>query len=229
MKTHSIFPTVIGEDFYTNNDHTKDLVVNTYFEKCDENGYSNEITGHINLHHDPRYEYLYKDISHSVLKYLVNMAIMPGVFDVNITKSWFNVTLESNTPMHNHPESHLSFVYYVNHPEDATRPLVLHNTMPTPTEPHEGFFYKNVHEWNHSNSYSWSLHPQEGTLYIFPSKLQHSTVGADVGSTGNTPNFTKEDLLKKRISLAGDVLLTYKTLSTNPTGLQPVSNWKSFT
>lgn len=229
MQTHSLFPTVVGEDFFGNNDYTKQLVLDTYFEKCNEDGYSNENTGHVDIHLDPRYESLYLQITNSINKYLANMAIMPGMYDVNVVKSWFNVTREADTPKHDHPEAHYSFVYYVNHPDDAAKSLVLHNDFPTANEPHGAFFSNNVFEWNHSNAYSWNLMPKEGTLYVFPAKLQHSTSGeTESTATGNSQNRTKEDLLKKRISIAGDVVLTHREVSTKPTGLQPVSNWKTF-
>jgi hypothetical protein len=36
------------------------------------------------------------------------------------------------------------------------------------------------------------------------------------------------DLRNHRISIAGDVIITYKDITAKPLGLQPVKNWRTF-
>ena len=85
----------------------------------------------------------------------------------------------------------------------------------------------NILEWNIHNSPTWFFKPQEGQLLMFPGKLYHHTGGYGSGQP-DTGCKTLDDLKPRRISIAGDFLLTYNRKIGRAYGIQPVSNWRTF-
>lgn len=230
MITHMIFPTVIGQEEYYDPIGFKQVFYKNIFKYISENGYSNENTGHVDLHHEKEFEDLYRYITFSISKYLETLSISSDTYDINIVKSWLNVIKDRETPTHSHADAHYSFTYYVNLPEDAIQPIVFHTPkIPHPNEAYLAMFSNNVKEWNLANSYTWEFTPNEGTIFIFPAHLKHHTYMKEGIPQEIEGKFdTIEKMSKKRICIAGDVILTYSKKEAKPTGLQPIENWRNF-
>ena len=75
------------------------------------------------------------------------------------------------------------------------------------------------------NAMSVSYEAAEGKVIVFPARLDHMTT-AHNGSDIETADV---DIIKKRrISISGDFLITYKNAKHTSMGLQPVKNWRNF-
>ena len=230
MIVHALFPTLIGQEEYPATLEFKEIFYKEIFKHISDRGYSNENTGHVTLHHEPAFEDLYRYITWSISKYLETLSIPDNTYDINIVKSWLNVIKDKETPAHSHADAHYSFTYYVNLPEDAVQPIVFHTPrVPHSNEAYIAMFANNVKEWNVFNSYTWEFFPKEGDIFIFPAHLKHHTYMKDGSQLQKESSFeTLEKLKSKRICIAGDIVLTYTEKQSKPTGLQPVSNWRSF-
>lgn len=228
---HLLFPTLIVEHTNPKHKEIKEIFFNNIMKYIDpETGFSGESTGHVNIHHETHFLDLYSFVSKCVEDYLIQLSIDVSRFDINIVKSWLNVIEKRSTPIHNHNDAHYSFVYYVNIPENANQSIRFYNNEVHMSEPYDYMFVNNATEWNLLNSGSWSFVPEEGKCFVFPAKLRHDTHSLD-GSPMEpieTNYDTVEKLYPKRIAIAGDILLTHKSITTSPTGIQPISNWKTF-
>lgn len=226
MIIHKVFPTIITEFKYDNSYEFKNIFKSIYHNHITSDGFSNEKTGHVALHHDNNLEDLYKFIIKCVKQYVETMNVDSNKFEYNVVKSFLNIINENVNPAHNHKDAHISFVYYINIPNTFTKCIRFYN-YENRHEPYSGFCkFNNINNvWNEFNSYTWQFEPYEGQTIIFPSNLTHDTVGEIKGTeTGiNDLNFNE-----KRITLVGDILLTYKQLEPSPLGLQPIKNWRTF-
>ena len=63
-------------------------------------------------------------------------------------------------------------------------------------------------------------------MYLFPARMNHDTVGKTTQRDPGVKNMDEARL--HRISLAGDIVLTYKEKSAKSLGLQPRRNWRTF-
>ncbi len=230
MIAHGLFPTLITEG--VNDDHVafKQLFINNVHNHMTTDGRSDESTGNVDIHTDTNFTDFFKFVADNVRDYVATMGINPELFDYNLVKSWLNVTKESDNPIHDHADAHVSFSYYVNIPTDVEKFIVFYNPHDTNSLYH-GMTNFNVDSFNAFNSQTWSFNPREGTIYVFPGKLKHSVmsnghaepvISPEVGSKNSA------DLMTKRITIAGDFLLTHKEKTSQFLGLQPVKNWRQF-
>jgi hypothetical protein len=226
MEIHALFPTLLLQDDNLENDRLKNIILKNMLKHTDADGFSGEFTGHVNLHHEPLYEQVFVMATHMAKQYCEVMQIDPDLFDFNIVKSWFNILENQSTPYHSHADAHLSFCYYVHVPEDLAQPIRFY-AKEDKYEPFPAFAkFNSPAEWNIFNSYSWSFQASEGRMYLWPARMGHDTVGkSNDQPTGIT---SVEEAKKRRVSLAGDILLTYKEKSRSPLGLQPKRNWRLF-
>jgi hypothetical protein len=226
MEIHSLFPTLLLREEIENSEHIKNIVLNSMMKHMDEDGRSSEDTGHVTLHHEPLYEPIFGMATHLAKQYCEVMQIDPALFNFNVVKSWFNIIKNKSTPLHSHADAHLSFAYYVNVPQLHAHDIRFY-AHPDKYEPYSGFARWNLPaEWNIFNSYAWSFPATEGCMYLWPARMQHDTVG---NQTEFDPGVKTVDEAKGyRITLAGDILLTYKEKSRSPLGLQPKRNWRTF-
>lgn len=89
-----------------------------------------------------------------------------------ITNSWTTKNmLGTEHPVHNHPNSIFSGVYYIEAEENCS-PLMLHHNTPIFKDFNLEYHYK---DYSIFNSNSWSFPVKTGTLIIFPSWVQHSS------------------------------------------------------
>lgn len=224
---HLMFPTAVGSFECDRHDEFKKIFLERMPYHCakHENGglYSGENSGHIYVHTDIELHGLFKFISEGVKSYLEMLDYDHSRVDVNIIKTWISAT-DSNTviPVHAHATSHLSFVYYMQMPENAD--VISFQVQRNPNEPYYGAFDAGtprqkpmVNGYNSLNSNQSSLATKEGELIVFPSTLFHGTTKV------SEPN------KDQRIALAGDVLLVFNETKPNyATGLFDPKTWRCF-
>lgn len=226
MISHNLFPVLVCEFQYPKHEEFKKIFFNEGLKYFDKDGFSQEETGHVSIHHEPAFEDLYTFLSGCVKNYLEALHVDDN-FDINIVKSWLNVLQNRSTPRHAHRDAHISFTYYVNTPSDYRQSIMFYNYSPR-MEPFDGCIINNnsKNEWNILNSYTWSLEPKQGTIFVFPAQLMHETTGGPIVSDPGVK--TVGDLEDRRVCIASDVVLTYKEKAAKSLGIQPVSNWRKF-
>jgi len=227
MNVHPLFPITVCEFNYPKANEFKQNLSKSIFKHLDQNGFSNEKTGHVNLHHEEEFNDLYCFLHACVEQYLKVLSVNVDNFDINFIKSWFNILKNRTTPDHHHGDAHISISYYVNVPKNCTQALRFNN-LQNRVEPFPGCFRFNSNNWDMLNAYSWQFVPKEGDVFVFPAKLSHDTVGNPVEIPIDSGIKNSEDFEQHRICLAADVLLTYNEKKALPLGIQPVKNWRTF-
>jgi hypothetical protein len=218
MNVVEIFPTLLATFEYPNKEELKSIFLEEY--KHLEIKEIGEHTGNNDVHHNPKLDPLYNFVVASASEYLKTMEINLNNFYIVIGKSWLSyVNAEIAVPMHAHADHHLSFTYYVDLPNGGLDKICFTDTRTSLNEPFYGAFNTvdgvepNCRKENKFNSKTYQLNVKEGTLCMFPSKLNHWTFNSDV----------------QRKCIAGDILLIYKNRTTkNPWGIHPPEHWKYY-
>ena len=222
MKTFDLFPTLVGTETYTSHKQFKQVFFDNLPKYIREDGLTGEQSGHIDLHLNPDFEDLFKFISSVAEDYIDTLVGTKDTWQPWLVKTWFS---DFSVPAHNHEDAHLSFVYYVNVPREAKHPL---HFMPPANRCNDltnGMFlaHKDTAAVAYNNQYNCNsvlFTPEEGVLVIFPAKLRHAVE--------NLTKTTPPKIEDRRISLAGDFVLTLKEPTARSMGLQPISNWRQF-
>lgn len=224
---HPIFPTLVLQDYYENNDNLLDIIKESWDDHCLD-GNATDIYSSYSLHLDVRYEELFKKLNETVENFLNILEMDSDIFDINFTKSWFNALKTSQTPPHSHKDVNISVVYYAQTPPDCEQFLRLHDGNFF-KEPFSGAFVNNSKIFNEFNSWYYNLFPKQGDIFVFPSGIVHDTVFQQSAlSVQESPVNTLDDFISKRICIASDILLTYKEKQSKSFGIQPIRNWKTF-
>jgi len=224
---HHLFPTLLTETKYDMNQKILDIIYDNWKTHY-TNGYSNEGTGNLDIHTDESFKDLYIFLNKCVIEYLKLMGISSENFNINFVKSWFNSLENIPTPMHCHADAHISVVYYAQTPP-STDQIIRFNDRNESRELFYGAARNNSFEMNEFNSSIYSVAPAEGTALVFPARVYHDTIGENKGFHKEEPPVnTENDLRRKRICIASDVVLTYKEKSSKSLGLQPISQWRTF-
>lgn len=227
-----LFPTFVGQEIYQDSQRFKSVVFDSIDDHLSDDGYSNEMTGHLTLHHDIRFAKFFEFATRSAMEYVSCLSIDPSIYDFNVVKSWFNITKETNNPVHTHSDAHLSFVYYISTPHDVQKMLCFF-VKDSPNELYKGM-EDNIRAFNVENSASWSLVVNEGELYLFPANLAHGVIASKEDITGYGVKTSVEnddpvrDITKFRVAIAGDIVLTHREKTLVHMGLQPIKNWRTF-
>jgi len=221
MKTYDLFPTLVATETYEHHDQFKQIFFDNLPKYLREDGITGEESGHVDLHLNPDFEEFFRFVSGVANEYIETLVGTKEIWESWLVKTWFS---DFNVPMHNHGDAHLSFVYYVNVPEIAAYPLHLLPPIDRPNDLTTGMFLANkdakaVEYNNQYNCNSVEFRPSEGILLVFPAKLGHMV---KTHKTDQPPN-----IKDRRISLAGDFILTFKEKTARSMGLQPISNWRS--
>jgi hypothetical protein len=220
MKTYDLFPTLVATETYEHQDQFKQIFFDNLPKYLREDGITGEQSGHVDLHLNQDFEEFFRFVSGIADEYIETLVGTKETWEPWLVKTWFS---DFNVPAHNHDDAHLSFVYYVNVPEAAAYPLHLLPPLDQTNDLTTGMFlgHKNVKAVEYNNQYncnSVEFRPTEGTLLIFPAKLRHMV---ETHKTELHPN-----IKDRRISLAGDFVLTLKEKTARSMGLQPISNWR---
>lgn len=222
MKTFDLFPTLVGTETYTSHKQFKQIFFDNLPKYIREDGLTGEQSGHIDLHLNPDFEDLFKFISSVAEDYIDTLVGTKDTWQPWLVKTWFS---DFSVPAHNHEDAHLSFVYYVNVPKEAKHPLHFMPPVNRCNDLTNGMFlaHKDAAAVVFNNQYNCNsvvFTPEEGVLVFFPAKLRHA-----VESITKTLPTKMED---RRISLAGDFVLTLREPTARSMGLQPISNWRNF-
>ena len=225
-KHHLIFPSYIMESHFDGHVNLKKSFKKVALSLFNEDGFSDEMTGHVTIHHEPVLSPMYKFVIQEAKKFIAGYSIDPELYEYNVVKSWMNVTKNRETQMHGHMDAHISFAYYMNVPEEAKTPIIFQNYHHK-HEPYSGMArWNNPSEWNLINSYTWMFDVREGQLMVFPSNMIHGTIHPQPGEDAGVKNMAAFN--ERRVCIAGDILLTYKKKQAKPLGLQPIENWRRF-
>jgi len=220
MKTFDLFPTLVGTEVYPDHKQFKQIFFDNLPKYMREDGITGEESGHIDLHLNPDFKDLFQFISHVAHDYIDTLIGSKDIWEAWLVKTWFS---DFSVPPHNHADAHLSFVYYVNVPDDKASRMHMIAPNDRLNDLVNGMFLANKNNAvvvynNQYNCNSVEFQPYEGALIIFPAKLHHF-----VESTKPSDN-----IKNRRISLAGDFILTLKEPTARSMGLQPINNWRQF-
>lgn len=233
MNANGWFPTLVCDFECSGHDKFKTIFYNNMEKYVHPEGIEGE---HANLffHHNTEFEFLFKEITDCAKQYLAALELDPEEWDFNLVKCWWQSLNKNNIPMHNHSDAHLSFVYYVNVPPGSGN-LIFQNDRNFLNDLTNGMFLEDYEknspfkQFNAFNSMSVSYEAREGMTVVFPGGLDHMTtpfITEDMEGDKATPD--PNIIKKRRISIAGDFLLTFKNPKHTAMGLQPVKNWRNF-
>ena len=223
----NIFPTTIYVDKVENHKTFKEQFLKLY-EKFDyeENDISNTVSeGQVNplIHLEPSMDSMFKEIVKHIKSYVLDTLKFKDMFNYSITKTWISRARDNKEiPYHVHSTSHVSFVYYLNIPpySHTTRFMNVenYNSLFLGANSHETNDDKNmIAEYNMLNAKTFFIHPQEGHVAIFPSRVQHGT------------QCIKQDFNDERLSIVGDCNLILKDeYLLHSMGLIDEKYWKKY-
>ena len=204
----NIFPTTIYVGKVENHDTFKKEFLKIYKDfDYEENDISNTVSeGQVNplIHLEPSMDPMFKEIVRHIKTYVLDILKFKDMFNYSISKTWISRTRDKKEiPFHCHSTSHVSFVYYLNIPPYSHTTRFLnnenYNSLFLGANSHNNNDDKNmIKEFNLLNSKTFFIHPQEGHVALFPSRVSHGT------------QCIKEDFNEERLSIVGDVNLILK-------------------
>ena len=204
----NIFPTTIYVGKVENHDTFKKEFLKIYKDfDYEENDVSNTVSeGQVNplIHLEPSMDPMFKEIVRHIKTYVMDILKFKDMFNYSISKTWISRTRDKKEiPFHCHSTSHVSFVYYLNIPPYSHTTRFLnnenYNSLFLGANSHNNNDDKNmIKEFNLLNSKTFFIHPQEGHVALFPSRVSHGT------------QCIKEDFNEERLSIVGDVNLILK-------------------
>ena len=108
--------------------------------------------------------------------------------DQNVDNVWFNINRykDSNLP-HNHPNAEISGTYYVKTPDECGQIIFEHPAFATLCY-YNGQKTGGPGEWGPYDSITWAMPVYSGSLYLFPSWLNHR-VQANMNKTEDRVSF----------------------------------------
>jgi len=204
----NIFPTTIYVGKVENHDTFKKEFLKIYKDfDYEENDISNTVSeGQVNplIHLEPSMDPMFKEIVRHIKTYVLDILKFKDMFNYSISKTWISRTRDKKEiPFHCHSTSHVSFVYYLNIPPYSHTTRFLnnenYNSLFLGANSHNNNDDKNmIKEFNLLNSKTFFIHPQEGHVALFPSRVSHGT------------QCIKDDFNEERLSIVGDVNLILK-------------------
>lgn len=213
---HKIFPLVVYQGQVEGHQEFKGEYLNALRQYWFD-GYKNEspeYSGRIFVH--IHYPEIFQSIKKNIDEYFETLNVDHNQLSYHIVKSWVGVH-EKNTPelnAHNHNESNISFVYYVNSDDSSDKFCAVQTE--NPNEVVGGLFetgQKNlIKGFNNYNCNYYTFTPKEGTILLFPSDMFHKTL-----------KFTERKT--ERIVIAGDIKVTLKPNSCYHQGTTHPSQW----
>jgi uncharacterized protein (TIGR02466 family) len=228
---HGISPIVI----YESNLHNIEEIKEVFHNKFSEYGFdirfvdgpdggptsTGEYLGKSYLHNDQDFEIFFEQLKFHITEYLTKLGFASHKLSYHILKSWYVIISNLNgMNFHHHDSADLSFVYYVDVPEDCANIRFLNQNFRNQNAIFNGIFIsgdtrKNfIGDFNNPHvRHSHPFKPGNGKLLLFPSSLEHG-----IEDTDNSI---------KRYSIAGDIKFTLKKeILDYETGLVHPSLWK---
>ena len=166
------------------------------------------------MHHDPDLQDFFGQVTTNIISCLQQASINTDVVEPAIMKAWCTMIDSGDTMRaHTHACSDLSFVYYVDPPDNALIRFL--NPNRNPNKYFDGVYDKEpiLGEKNFINANDYTMGVQKGDIIIFPSNIPHCTVGG-----GQSVHLR---------SIAGDIKLVLKHDYTSlDTGLINPAHWR---
>lgn len=224
----SVFPlTFFSDKIEIDNNYKKKLVSlilddekkSTKKKPNDSWSWTGDVYGNEYLHNHKHFIDLFNKFSKKIIIYCNGLGYDSNKFNFYYLRSWATISRnKERIKTHSHRQSHISFAYYLQLPENSGG-LTIHNTtyQNQLIAGYDGYNFNRTEliKMNPLNTTAMNLHAEESGIIIFPSKTEHSTL---VG--------TNE---KPRISISADVVLTLKEeIKNTETGLTDITKWKKF-
>ena len=173
------------------------------------------------LYSNKKFEKLFNLISLNIKKYTELLGVNNDKIDFYYQRAWATISRNGERiGSHKHSQSHISFAYYLKkdkddgalnfHNESLQNEIVPEIFRSPPLDAPMKFFFKS----NYDNARVVIMHPQVDEIYIFPSKIVHSTA---INKTKN-----------ERISISADISVIAKNSENIEHLLTPVSKWMKF-
>ena len=184
-----------------------------------ESAWLGDTAGHEFLFHEMAFEPLFEGIGASIRGYLTELGLDEQKLQLYFQRSWATVSRAGQRIFeHAHVQSHLSFAYYLQKPDDgggiyfsvAEHPNELAPELFTTTKESLGLL-KAPGDRTINRKYVETV---EDEILIFPSKTLHSTA----------PNMTD----RPRISISADVVLALKDSRGHETLMPAIEHWRAF-
>jgi uncharacterized protein (TIGR02466 family) len=184
-----------------------------------ETAWLGDTAGHEFLFHETAFEPLFECIGAAIRSYLTELGLDQEKLQLYFQRSWATVSREGQRIFeHSHVQSHLSFAYYLQKPDDgggiyfsvANHPNELAPELFTTAKENLGIL-KTPGDRTMNRKY---LETAEDEILIFPSKTLHSTA----------PNMTEQP----RISISADVVLALKDSRGHETLMPAIEHWRVF-
>lgn len=235
MNSYSLFPTLLCDFQYEYKSEFKEVFYKNLSLLIDQKGEQGE-AGVIDLQTHEFMRPFYSFVATSAKQYVGELGVDPDEYVYVLVKSWWNALEKSDIQMHTHCDAHLSFVYYVNVPPKSSE-LVFRAPQPYMNDLTKGLFmsdYSDQVAIKETTPYTpvTGFKAEEGKLMIFPSTIEHMTIHTNFKSIvnpGNDAPTTDVDVLKtRRISIAGDFIMTFKNPTSKALGIQPIEKWIRF-
>ena len=172
------------------------------------------------LHRDELFQRLFQCFSKPLLGYIEHLGVDPQKIYLYYTRSWATISRKNqNIPAHSHVQSHISIAYYLLKPMSSGGIIFSHINPPNEFSQNlfnaQMFENKVLKEDNPFNSKAALLDPQEGEIFIFPSRTRHQT------QENKTPNM--------RISISADIVVTLRERANVEFLMPNISNWNQIT
>ena len=204
----NVFPLTIYVDKVNNHEIFKKDFYKLY-SKYDyvENERSNTVSeGQVDplIHTEPSLKPLFTEIAGHVSAYIHDTLKFRDIFNINFTKTWLSRMRDcKEIPLHIHSTSHISFAYYLNVPPNShkltfSNPHNQNSLFKTATQDKILNDMNMVNEFNMLNASTFSLHPEEGYVFLFPSSVVHGTESV------------VSDFNGERLAIVGDITLILK-------------------
>lgn len=230
MNAQGWFHTLICDFESQTHKEFKDIFYNNLSKYVHPEGIDGEHAD-VAFHHNTEFDFFFKEMTDFAKKYLEALSLDPEEYDLHLVKCWWHSISKNHIPMHNHSDAHLSFVYYVNVPADTGMLHFQTDPQTFPNDLTKGLFLEDyngklpIKNYNYFNAMSVSYETKEAKVIVFPASLNHMTTVYN----DTDPVTSDVDIIKKRrISVSGDFLITYKNTKNIAMGLQPVKNWRNF-
>lgn len=209
MQTFNIFPTTVYVGEVTDHETHKEEFYKVYpkfdYEETWEDNTVSENMGNPFVHLEDTLDPLFQQIAYHARKYTVEILGYKDIFDYVITKTWLSRARKTTDEIrwHIHSTSHISFVYYVNMPENShciefENTCTKNDLFKTMNSKDDNPNRNMVENYNPLNAETFYLHPPEGSVAMFPSSLSHHT------------KFTGGNFEGERLGIVGDITLMLK-------------------
>jgi len=185
----------------------------------EESAWLGDTSGFEFLFRDPDFEELFREIGGAIRNYTGALGLNNDMLSFYFQRSWATVSREGQRIFeHAHQQSHLSFAYYLQKPDDGGG--IYFSVAQHPNEFAAGLFTLSKEEMqiikrpDQRTLNQIYVEPKEGEILVFPSKTLHST----------SPNMTTQP----RISISADIVVTLTESQGHETLMPAVENWQKF-